>query len=86
MVSKGFDIASQLLTNLFLFFLVMGMASTVDIRDIKNQLKKKKAICVGLFCQVRDRDSELEDYATCLIHRLVLPVSSPCCLLSAGLW
>lgn len=51
MVSKGFDIASQLLTNLFLFFLVMGMASTVDIRDIKNQLKKKKAICVGLFCQ-----------------------------------
>lgn len=54
--SKGFEVASQTLTSLFLFFLVMGMASTVDIRDMKNQLtNKKKAICVGLFCQVREQ-------------------------------
>ena len=71
MVSKSVDIVSQLFTNLFLFFLVMGMASTVDIRDIKNQLKNKKAIGLGLFCQVRR--TAAEDFATCLTL-----TSSPC--------
>lgn len=51
MVSQAFDIVANVLTNLFLFFLVMGMAATVDIRDMKNQLRNKKAIGIGLFCQ-----------------------------------
>ena len=37
--------------NVFLFLLVMGMASTVDIRIMRQQLRNFKAISIGLFCQ-----------------------------------
>jgi len=45
------DIGSQVVINLFLFLLVMGMASTVDIRIMRQQLHNCKAISIGLFCQ-----------------------------------
>lgn len=45
------DIGSQVVINLFLFLLVMGMASTVDIRIMRQQLRNCKAISIGLFCQ-----------------------------------
>lgn len=38
-------------TNVLLFLLVMGMASTVDIRMLRQQLRNFKAISIGLFCQ-----------------------------------
>ena len=37
--------------NVFLFLLVMGMSSTVDIRIMRKQLRNCKAISIGLFCQ-----------------------------------
>lgn len=50
-MSEAWDIAAQVITNLLLFFLVMGMASTVRIADMKTQLRNFKAIGLGLFCQ-----------------------------------
>ena len=50
-MSKAFDITAQVITNLLLFLLVMGLASTVSIKDMKAQLKNCKAIGLGLFCQ-----------------------------------
>ena len=50
-MSKAFDITAQVITNLLLFLLVMGLASTVNIKDMKAQLKNCKAIGLGLFCQ-----------------------------------
>ena len=47
----AWDIAAQVITNLLLFLLVMGMSSTVDIGKMKAQLRNWKAICTGLFCQ-----------------------------------
>ena len=47
----SWELAAQIITNVLLFFLVMGMASTVDIRDMKNQLRNVKAVSIGLFCQ-----------------------------------
>jgi predicted Na+-dependent transporter len=45
------DIGAQVVINIFLFLLVMGMASTVDIRIMRQQLRNYKAISIGLFCQ-----------------------------------
>ena len=45
------SIGAQVAINIFLFLLVMGMASTVDIRIMKQQLRNFKAISIGLFCQ-----------------------------------
>jgi predicted Na+-dependent transporter len=45
------NVGAQVAINIFLFFLVMGMASTVDIRIMKQQLRNFKAISIGLFCQ-----------------------------------
>ena len=50
-MSKAIDITAQVITNLLLFLLVMGLASTVSIKDMKAQLKNCKAIVLGLFCQ-----------------------------------
>jgi len=50
-MSKAIDITAQVITNLLLFLLVMGLASTVSIKDMKAQLKNCKAIGLGLFCQ-----------------------------------
>lgn len=51
MASSGLELGAQIITNLFLFFLVMGMASTVDIRDMRRQIRNVKAVSIGLFCQ-----------------------------------
>lgn len=45
------NIGAQVATNGLLFLLVMGMASTVDIRMLRQQLRNFKAISIGLFCQ-----------------------------------
>mmetsp|Transcript_7716 Transcript_7716/g.12722 ORF Transcript_7716/g.12722 Transcript_7716/m.12722 type:complete len:383 (+) Transcript_7716:204-1352(+) len=45
------SIGAQVAINVFLFLLVMGMASTVDIRIMRQQLRNFKAISIGLFCQ-----------------------------------
>ena len=50
-MSKAFDITAQVITNLLLFLLVMGLAATVEIKNMKGQLKNFKAIGLGLFCQ-----------------------------------
>lgn len=47
----AWTIAGLVVTNVLLFLLVMGMASTVDIRNMKQQLKNCKAISTGIFCQ-----------------------------------
>ncbi|KAL3777127.1 hypothetical protein ACHAWO_004093 [Cyclotella atomus] len=48
---SAFTVAGLVITNIFLFLLVMGMASTVDIRNMRKQLHNKKAIATGVFCQ-----------------------------------
>lgn len=50
-MAESWELAAQIITNVFLFFLVMGMASTVDIRDMKTQIRNVKAVSIGLFCQ-----------------------------------
>jgi predicted Na+-dependent transporter len=45
------NIGAQVAINVFLFLLVMGMSSTVDIRIMRKQLRNCKAISIGLFCQ-----------------------------------
>ncbi|KAK1736145.1 bile acid:sodium symporter family protein [Skeletonema marinoi] len=45
------SIGAQVAINIFLFLLVMGMASTVDIKIMRQQLRNYKAISIGLFCQ-----------------------------------
>jgi len=47
MASSGLELGAQIITNLFLFFLVMGMASTVDIRDMRRQIRNVKAVSIG---------------------------------------
>lgn len=37
--------------NLLLFALVFGMSATVDIKCMKEQVRNKKAILTGVFCQ-----------------------------------
>lgn len=44
-------IIAQVISSVLLFFLVMGMASTVDIRDMRKQIRNVKAVSIGLFCQ-----------------------------------
>jgi predicted Na+-dependent transporter len=41
----------EILGNLLLFALVFGMSATVDIGCLKHQLRNKKAILLGVFCQ-----------------------------------
>jgi len=50
MASSGLELGAQIITNLFLFFLVMGMASTVDIRDMRRQIRNVKAVSIGMYC------------------------------------
>ena len=37
--------------NFLLFALVFGMSATVDTECMKQQVKNKKAILLGIFCQ-----------------------------------
>ena len=37
--------------NFLLFALVFGMSATVDTECMKEQVKNKKAIMLGIFCQ-----------------------------------
>jgi predicted Na+-dependent transporter len=41
----------EVLGNVLLFTLVFAMSATVDINCMKEQLKNKKAILLGVFCQ-----------------------------------
>lgn len=47
----GVETAATVISNALLFLLVFGMSSTVDIRNMKQQLQNWRAICTGLFCQ-----------------------------------
>lgn len=50
-MASSSDVGAQVAINTLLFLLVMGMASTVDIRVMRQQLRNCKAISIGLFCQ-----------------------------------
>src|SRR6056300_1124602 len=50
-MASSSDVGAQVAINILLFLLVMGMASTVDIRVMRQQLRNCKAISIGLFCQ-----------------------------------
>jgi predicted Na+-dependent transporter len=41
----------EILTKVLLFLLIFGMASTVDIKNIKEQMKNKHAIIMGITMQ-----------------------------------
>jgi predicted Na+-dependent transporter len=41
----------ELIGNVLLFALVFGMSATVDIKCMKQQIRNKNAILLGLFCQ-----------------------------------
>lgn len=41
----------EIVGNLLLFALVFGMSATVDTECIKQQVKNRKAIMLGVFCQ-----------------------------------
>jgi predicted Na+-dependent transporter len=41
----------DILGNALLFALVFGMSATVDITSMQHQMRNKKAILLGLFCQ-----------------------------------
>jgi len=41
----------ELMGNFLLFALVFGMSATVDTECMKQQVKNKKAIMLGIFCQ-----------------------------------
>ena len=51
MMSSDGKIGEKIFTHVFLFLLVMGMSSTVDIRIMKRQLQNARAISIGLMCQ-----------------------------------
>ena len=53
----------------------MGMASTVDIRDMRKQLTNWKGICIGLFCQFFLLP--FFGYLMILIFSLPIPVGIP---------
>ena len=41
----------ELIGNVLLFALVFGMSATVDIKCMKQQIRNRNAILLGLFCQ-----------------------------------
>jgi predicted Na+-dependent transporter len=41
----------EILTKVLLFLLIFGMSSTVDIKNIKQQMKNKHAIIMGITMQ-----------------------------------
>jgi predicted Na+-dependent transporter len=41
----------EIIGNFLLFALVFGMSATVDTECMKQQVKNKKAILLGIFCQ-----------------------------------
>lgn len=54
----GWETAATVITNALLFFLVMGMASTVDIRSMKAQLRNIKAVSIGMLCMQCMKEGE----------------------------
>ena len=49
--SNSKNIASAILSNLFLFFLIFGLSATVDVKNMKRQLTNKFAIGCGVTMQ-----------------------------------
>jgi predicted Na+-dependent transporter len=49
--SKLMETLVEILTKVLLFLLIFGMASTVDIKNIKEQMKNKHAIIMGITMQ-----------------------------------
>jgi predicted Na+-dependent transporter len=43
--------ATQIGAHVLLFFLVFGMSATVDIAQMRKQLKNRTAILIGIFLQ-----------------------------------
>jgi len=41
----------EIVGNVLLFALVFGMSATVDTTSMQNQIRNRKAIGLGLFCQ-----------------------------------
>jgi predicted Na+-dependent transporter len=66
---------ATIVTNILLFLLVMGLASIVDIRDMRKQLTNWKGICIGLFCQFFLLP--FFGYLMILIFSLPIPVGIP---------
>ena len=48
---SGQDVASAVLSNLFLFFLIFGLSATVNVKNLKRQLTNKFAIGCGVLMQ-----------------------------------
>ena len=49
--SKWKDLLVEILTKVLLFLLIFGMSATVDMKNMKRQLKNKSAIIMGLTMQ-----------------------------------
>lgn len=49
--SKWKDLLVEILTKVLLFLLIFGMSATVDIKNMKRQLKNKYAIILGIAMQ-----------------------------------
>lgn len=49
--SKWKDLLVEILTKLLLFLLIFGMSATVDMKNMKRQLKNKSAIIMGIAMQ-----------------------------------
>lgn len=45
------QLASAVLSNIFLFFLIFGLSATVDLKSMKSQLRNKFAIGLGVAMQ-----------------------------------
>jgi predicted Na+-dependent transporter len=49
--SKWKDLLVEILTKVLLFLLIFGMSATVDMKNMKRQLKNKSAIIMGITMQ-----------------------------------
>lgn len=49
--NKGRELAGQILSSVFLFFLIFGLSATVDMRNLRHQLTNKFAIGCGVGMQ-----------------------------------
>ncbi|KAL3925896.1 MAG: hypothetical protein SGILL_000108, partial [Bacillariaceae sp.] len=45
------NVAVEIGAHILLFFLVFGMSATVNIGDMRKQLRNRAAILIGLFLQ-----------------------------------
>lgn len=49
--SKMKELLVDILTKVLLFLLIFGMAATVDMKNMKQQIKNKRAIIMGITMQ-----------------------------------